>query len=55
MSVHVMNPTSMLRQQLLGEMSHDTREFRDGVLTMSTRKVVKNHPKHDVGLFVMEI
>ena len=41
MSVHVMNPKSMLRQQLLGEMNHDTREFKDGVLTMSARKVVK--------------
>ena len=41
MSVHVMNLKSMLRQQLLREMDHDTREFRDGVLTMSARKVVK--------------
>ena len=41
MSVHVMNAKSMLRQQLFGEMNHDTREFRDGVLTMSARKVVK--------------
>ena len=41
MSVHVMNPKSMSRHQLLGEMDHDTREFKDGVLTESARRVVK--------------
>lgn len=41
MSMHVMNPKSMPRQQLLGEMDHDTREFKDGVLTESARRVVK--------------
>lgn len=30
-----MNPKSMPRQLLLGEMDHDTREFKDGVLTAS--------------------
>lgn len=38
---HIMNPKSMPRHQLLGLMNHDTREFQDGVLTMSARKVVK--------------
>jgi dynein heavy chain 2, cytosolic len=34
---HVMNPKSMPREQLLGHMNHDTREFNDGVLTLSSR------------------
>ena len=38
---HVMNPKSMPRQQLLGHMDHDTREFLEGVLTYSARQVVK--------------
>ncbi len=38
---HVMNPKSMPREQLLGLMNHDTREFQDGVLTASARLVVK--------------
>lgn len=38
---HVMNPKSMPRQQLLGLMNNDTREFQDGVLTASARLVVK--------------
>jgi dynein heavy chain 2 len=38
---HVMNPKSMPREQLLGHMNHDTREFNDGVLTLSSRNVVK--------------
>jgi len=41
MYMNVMNPKSMPRQQLLGEMDHDTREFKDGVLTASARQVVK--------------
>jgi dynein heavy chain 2 len=41
MNLHVMNPKSMPRQQLLGSMDHDTREFNDGVLTASAREVVK--------------
>jgi dynein heavy chain 2 len=36
-----MNPKSMPRQQLLGEMDMDTREWSDGVLTDAARKVVK--------------
>lgn len=36
-----MNPKSMPRNQLLGLMNHDTREFNDGVLTASARAVVK--------------
>jgi dynein heavy chain 2 len=38
---HVMNPKSMPREQLLGVMNNDTREFQDGVLTASARLVVK--------------
>lgn len=38
---HIMNPKSMPREQLLGQMNHDTREFQDGVLTASARQVVK--------------
>ena len=37
----VMNPKSMPREQLLGLMNHDTREFQDGVLTQSARMAVK--------------
>ncbi|CAE7570289.1 DYH1B [Symbiodinium sp. CCMP2456] len=39
--VHVMNPKSMHRIRLLGHMDHDTREWFDGVLTASARKVIK--------------
>jgi len=39
--VHVMNPKSMPRVRLLGHMDHDTREWFDGVLTASARKVIK--------------
>jgi len=38
---HIMNPKSMPRNQLLGLMNHDTREFNDGVLTASARAVIK--------------
>lgn len=38
---HVMNPKSMPRSQLLGNMNNDTREFSEGVLTSSARLVVK--------------
>lgn len=41
MVTHVMNPKSMPRQLLLGEMDHDTREFKDGVLTASAWSIVK--------------
>ena len=36
---HVMNPKSMPRSRLLGEMDHDTREWTDGVLTAAARQV----------------
>jgi dynein heavy chain 2 len=38
---HIMNPKSMPRSQLLGNMNNDTREFSEGVLTASARQVVK--------------
>lgn len=41
MKTHVMNPKSMPRSQLLGNMNNDTREFSEGVLTSSARLVVK--------------
>merc|ERR1712098_673663 len=39
--VHAMNPKSMSRKQLLGEMDPDTREWSDGVLTTFSRQVTK--------------
>eukprot|EP00392_Amoebophrya_sp_AT5.2_P002499 g2504.t1 len=45
-SVHVMNPKSMPRKQLLGHMNLDTREWFDGVLTVSARNVVKDEVSH---------
>ena len=36
-----MNPKAMPREQLLGHMDMDTREWFDGVLTASARKVVR--------------
>lgn len=42
---HVVNPKSMPRQQLLGSMDLDTREWCDGVLTDAARKVVKELPE----------
>ena len=39
--IHTMNPKAMPRQQLLGHMDLDTREWFDGVLTASARQVVK--------------
>jgi len=41
---YVMNPKSMPRQQLLGIMDNDTREWFDGVLTAASRKVVQEPP-----------
>ncbi|KAH8053449.1 dynein light chain binding protein [Aureococcus anophagefferens] len=41
----VMNPKSMPRQQLLGEMDLDTREWSDGVLTDAARAVVREPPE----------
>lgn len=38
---HIINPKSMPRSQLLGNMNNDTREFTEGVLTASAREVVK--------------
>eukprot|EP01113_Clastostelium_recurvatum_P005568 TRINITY_DN12493_c0_g1_i5.p1 TRINITY_DN12493_c0_g1~~TRINITY_DN12493_c0_g1_i5.p1 ORF type:complete len:1165 (-),score=398.17 TRINITY_DN12493_c0_g1_i5:23-3001(-) len=38
---HTMNPKAMPRQQLLGHMDLDTREWFDGILTASARQVVK--------------
>jgi dynein heavy chain 2 len=38
---HVMNPKAIHRQQLLGHMDIDTREWFDGVLTDAARQVVK--------------
>lgn len=42
LKTYLMNPKSMPRQQLLGQMNNDTREFSEGVLTVSAREVVKN-------------
>ena len=42
LKTYLMNPKSMSRQQLLGNMNNDTREFSEGVLTVSAREVVKN-------------
>ena len=39
--LHVMNPKAIHRQQLLGHMDMDTREWFDGVLTSAARQVVK--------------
>ena len=36
-----MNPKSMRRQQLLGFMDPDTREWNEGVLTAAARECVK--------------
>jgi dynein heavy chain 2 len=40
--VHVMNPKAISRQQLLGHMDMDTREWFDGVLTAAARQVSTN-------------
>ena len=45
LKTYLMNPKSMPRQQLLGQMNNDTREFNEGVLTVSAREVVKNSDK----------
>jgi dynein heavy chain 2, cytosolic len=39
--VYKINPKAMPRQQLLGHMNLDTREWTDGVLTAAARKVQK--------------
>lgn len=38
---YTMNPKAMPRQQLLGHIDMDTREWADGVLTSSARNVVR--------------
>ncbi|GAB6032228.1 Cytoplasmic dynein 2 heavy chain 1 [Chamberlinius hualienensis] len=38
---HVINPKSMWRSQLLGFIDVDTREWTDGVLTMTAREMIK--------------
>ena len=40
---YIMNPKSMPRHQLLGQMDLDTREWADGVLTDAARQVVKGN------------
>jgi dynein heavy chain 2 len=37
--VYRLNPKAMPRQQLLGSLNLDTREWSDGVLTAAARKV----------------
>ena len=39
--LHVINPKAVQRQQLLGHMDLDTREWFDGILTAAARQVVK--------------
>ena len=39
--LHTVNPKAMPRQQLLGKIDLDTREWTDGVLTNSARDVVR--------------
>lgn len=39
--VHILNPKSVSRTELLGLMNNETREFQDGILTSLARKVVK--------------
>ena len=41
--VYVMNPKSMPRERLLGNMDLDTREWTDGVLTDAARKMVREN------------
>lgn len=39
--IHLINPKAMPRSSFLGYMNNDTREFSEGVLTVSAREVVK--------------
>lgn len=41
---YTVNPKAMPRQQLLGHIDTDTREWSDGVLTHSARQVVREPP-----------
>jgi dynein heavy chain 2 len=43
--LYVMNPKAMPRNQLLGHMDMDTREWFDGVLTEAAKKVVREDNK----------
>lgn len=45
-----MNPKAMPRQQLLGHIDMDTREWADGVLTHSARNVVREPQSKSVSL-----
>ena len=42
LKTYLINPKSMHKTQLLGLMNNDTREFTEGVLTVSSRELVKN-------------
>ncbi len=44
---YTMNPKAMPRQQLLGHIDMDTREWSDGVLTSSARQVVREPQGED--------
>ncbi|KAK5608849.1 Cytoplasmic dynein 2 heavy chain 1 [Crenichthys baileyi] len=48
---YTMNPKAMPRQQLLGHIDMDTREWADGVLTHSARTVVRE--PHDVNSWIV--
>ena len=48
---YVMNPKSMPREQLLGHMDMDTREWFDGVLTSSARKASSSRPMMSTDCF----
>eukprot|EP00727_Mastigamoeba_balamuthi_P008592 m51a1_g4355 putative cytoplasmic dynein 2 heavy chain 1 (4311) ;mRNA; f:228679-242475 len=41
---YTMNPKAIARQQLLGHMDPDTREWTDGILTAACRQVAKEPP-----------
>lgn len=38
---HTVNPKALSRQQLLGHMDMDTREWSDGVITAASRHVIR--------------
>ena len=40
--IHAVNPKALPREQLLGRMDADTREWFDGVITSAARQVVMN-------------
>jgi dynein heavy chain 2 len=43
--IYVMNPKAISRNQLLGYMNPDTRDFHEGVLTAAARNVIKEPPE----------